>query len=188
MKMNAIIICISIIMGNHLEDFVTAEQPSDGTQDNNPAANDVGSSGGSLVFFTQGDVVFATMTSFLIVVVALFVMYQRKRRREDSYVDDDDPLEDFTTDCNSLIEDKRFMKDDKGGQPNLFSSHAIVDAENARGGRSWRENRRGSLDSASTYGSGIYGRRSSMGSNVSNQYKLAAIDRMRQLSSSSVSV
>ena len=163
-------------MGN-LQDFTA-------TQDN-PAQDD---DGGSLTFFTQGEILFVTLTSFVIVVAAFFSF--RKRSRENSY-EDDDPFEDLTTlttDCISSMEDRRLFKGNKGIKP--FSSDAIVDAENARG-RSWRGNRRPSVDSHTSSSSTTYatagsvsssGRRSLIGANVSNHYKVAAIDRMREMS------
>ena len=167
-------------MGN-LQDFTAT---TDGTQDN-PTQDD---DGGSLTFFTQGEILFVTLTSFVIVVAAFFSF--RKRSRENSY-EDDDPFEDLTTlttDCISSMEDRRLFKGNKGIKP--FSSDAIVDAENARG-RSWRGNRRPSVDSHTSSSSTTYatagsasssGRRSLIGANVSNHYKVAAIDRMREMS------
>ena len=161
-------------MGN-LQDFTAT---TDGTQDN-PALDD---DGGSLTYFTQGEILFVTLTSFVIVVAAFFSL--RKRSRENSH-EDDDPFEDLTTlttDCISSMEDRRLFKGNKGIKP--FSSDAIVDAENARG-RSWRGNRRPSVDShtsSTTYataGSASSGRRSLIGANVSDHYKAAAIDRMK---------
>ena len=125
-------------MGN-LQDLVTAA--TDGTQDN-PAQDD---GGGGLTFFTQGEILFVTLTSFVIVVAAFFSL--RKRNRENTGYEDDDPFGDLTTsttDCISSMEDRRLFKGNKGIKP--FSSDAIVDAENARG-RSWRGNRRPSVDS-----------------------------------------
>jgi len=84
-------------MGN-LQDFTATTELSDGTQDN-PTQDD---DGGSLTFFTQGEILFVTLTSFVIVVAAFFSL--RKRSRENSY-EDDDPFEDLTTlttDCISL--------------------------------------------------------------------------------------
>lgn len=124
-------------MGN-LQDFAAT---TDGTQDN-PARDD---DGGSLTFFTQGEILFVTLTSFVIVVAAFSSL--RKRSRENTGYEDDDPFEDLTTlttDCISSMEDRRLFKGNKGIKP--FSSDAIVDAENARG-RSWRGNRRPSVDS-----------------------------------------
>ena len=166
-------------MGN-LQDFAAT---TDGTQDN-PARDD--DDGGSLTFFTQGEILFVTLTSFVIVVAAFFSL--RKRSRENSYVDDTHDLEDLTTlttDCISSMEDRRLFKGNKGIKP--FSSDAIVDAENARG-RSWRGNRRPSVDShtsSTTYataGSASSSGRRMIGANVSNQYKVAAIDRMKEMS------
>ena len=168
------------MMGN-LQDFTAT---TDGTQDN-PTQDD---DGGSLTFFTQGEILFVTLTSFVIVVAAFFSL--RKRSRENSY-EDDDPFEDLTTlttDCISSMEDRRLFKGNKGTKP--FSSDAIVDAENARG-RSWRGNRRPSVDSHTSSSSTTYatagsasssGMRSLIGANVSNHYKVAAIDRMREMS------
>ena len=168
-------------MGN-LQDFAAT---TDGTQDN-PAHD---ADGGSLTFFTQGEILFVTLTSLFVIVVAAF-FFRRKRSRENSYVDDTLDLEDlttFSTDCISSMEDRRLFKGNKGIKP--FSSDAIVDAENARG-RSWRGNRRPSVDShtsSTTYAtagsaSSSSGRRSLIGANVSNHYKVAAIDRMKEMS------
>jgi len=86
------------------------------------------------------------------------------------------------------MEDRRLFKGNNGIKP--FSSDAIVDAENARG-RPWRGNRRPSVDSHTSSSSTTYatagsasssGRRSLIGANVSNHYKVAAIDRMREMS------
>jgi hypothetical protein len=157
-------------MGN-LQDFTTT---TNGTQDN-PTQDD---DGGSLTFFTQGEIFFVTLTSFVIVGAAFFSL--RKRSRENSY-EDDDPFEDLTTlttDCISSMEDRRLFKGNNGIKP--FAR-----------GRSWRGNRRPSVDSHTSSSSTTYatagsasssGRRSLIGANVSNHYKVAAIDRMREMS------
>ena len=182
-------------MGN--TDFVT--DPLDSTGGDHNSVYD-GDSSGSWWTLTQGDVVFVTLACFVIVSVAIFAAYAayRRNRRNIDYFDDDDLPRDYRemdcnyTNYNNLIEDKKFMMSEEVEQPNLFSSHAIVDAGNERGRRSsssWRDSRRRSVDSAGSRRScrslgshpDLFG---SMGSNVSNQYKLAAIDHMRQVSSS----
>lgn len=171
------------------------EDESDGTirKTTNSAYNEGGISGYTCTM-TQGEIVFATLACFFVVIVVVFAMYafnqRRRRHKVGVYVDESRsistsiPSIEHTMNFSSSIENRRFINGEENARQ-MFSSPAIEDAEIAgSSSSSWRDYRRRSVDSALTFGSRscissgrnqIFG---SMTSNVSTEYKLAAIDRM----------
>ena len=113
---------------------------------------DDGGSSGDTWTMTQGEIVFATLACFVVVSVSIYAMYatyQREKRRKDEFEDEFGDIIDHS--MVSSIENMRFMKGGENAQ--VFCSQAIVEAENATFSSPLRDNRRRSVDSASTLGS-----------------------------------
>ena len=146
--------------------------------------------GGSSAGLTQGEIVFVTLACFIVAVAAVFAIYvvhrKRRQRAEEEQKNNDTPT---STQLNSPPVNSTELNE-MGKYPTAGSSHDTSRGYSLTGNHrptfeseDSRMNRRNTVESQGS--GGKTSRRSSMGSagsNVSNQYKVAAMDKMRLMS------
>ena len=151
--------------------------------------------GGSSAGLTQGEIVFVTLTCFIVAVATIFAIYvvhrKRRQRAEENQKNNDTPT---STQLNSPPVNSTVFNE-MGKYPTAGSIHdtsrgysftgnhrPTFESEDSRMNRR-RDNIMNTVESQGS--GGKKSRRSSKGSagsNVSNQYKVAAMDKMRHMS------
>ena len=131
--------------------------------------------GGSSVALTQGEIIFVTLACFVVVaagIFAIYSVYKKRKARQNNNI---------TT--PAAISPPVIAK---GNGMDQFPKADVADSINNRGYSTDEERvvRRASIESVDSKGVKRSRRRStgSAGSNVSNQYKVAAMNHMRRMS------
>ena len=142
------------------------------TNDNSRSLQD----GGSSVALTQGEIIFVTLACFVVVaagIFAIYSVYKKRKARQNNNI----------TSTTAAISPPVIAK---GNGMDQFPKADVADSINNRGYSTDEERvvRRASIESVDSKGVKRSRRRStgSAGSNVSNQYKVAAMNHMRRMS------
>jgi hypothetical protein len=142
--------------------------------------------GGSSAGLTQGEIIFVTLACFIVAIATLFAIYAvyRKRRQTEADQKTSTRLNNniTTTTVNSpVISIENGISSEMDQYPSTDVGNNMSHESSWRNNQDIRQNRRGTVESTGS----VKSRRSSMGSagsNVSNQYKVAAMNQMRRMS------
>mmetsp|Transcript_20848 Transcript_20848/g.32646 ORF Transcript_20848/g.32646 Transcript_20848/m.32646 type:complete len:164 (+) Transcript_20848:165-656(+) len=128
--------------------------------------------GGSSVGLTQGEIIFVTLACFVVVIASIFAIYSVYKRRRQAN-------KSITTPPAAVMSPAIAIGNGTEQFPTSDVNNSMVSRESIE-----ERNRRATLDSVESAG-GKKARRASTGSagsNVSKQYKVAAINQMRRMS------